>query len=62
MRRAKIVKEEMKENGKLFLALHLETRNANLIFLSEGEDRLGTLAVAIPQAQRMLQPSFADLS
>ena len=56
MQRAKVVKEEVKENGKLFLAFHLETRNANLILLSEGEDRLGTLAVALPQAQRMLGP------
>jgi len=56
MQRAKIVKEELVENGKLFLALSLETGNANILFLSEGEDRLGTLAVAMPQAQRMLGP------
>ncbi|MFQ6086895.1 MAG: proteasome assembly chaperone 4 family protein [Candidatus Bathyarchaeia archaeon] len=61
MQRAKIVQEEMKENGKLFLALHMETRNANLVFLSEGEDRLGTLAVAIPQAQRMLGPPLSSI-
>lgn len=61
MQRAEIVKEEMQENGKLFLALHLETRNANLIFLSEGEDRLGTLAVALPQAQRMLGPPLSSI-
>ena len=61
MQRARIVKEEMKENGKLFLAIHLETGNANLIFLSEGEDRLGTLAVALPQAQRMLGPPLSSI-
>jgi len=61
MQRAKIVKAETKENGKLFLAIHLETRNANLIFLSEGEDKLGTLAVAIPQAQRMLGPPLSSI-
>lgn len=61
MQRAKIVKEKMKENGKLFLALHLETGNASLIFLSESEDRLGTLAVAIPQAQRMLGPPLSSI-
>ena len=61
MQRAKIVKEEIQENGKLFLALHLETRNANLIFLSEGEDRLGTLAVALPQAQRLLGPPLSSI-
>lgn len=61
MQRAKVVKEEMKENDKLFLALHLETQNADLIFLSEGEDRLGTLAVALPQAQRMLGPPLSSI-
>ena len=61
MQRAKIVKEEMKENGKLFSALHVETKNANLILLSEGEDKLGTLAVALPQAQRMLGPPLSSI-
>jgi hypothetical protein len=61
MQRAKIVKEEIKENGKLFLALHVETRNADIVFLSEGEDRLGTLAVAMPQAQTMLGPPLSSI-
>jgi len=61
MQRAKIVKEELVENGKLFLALSLETGNANILFLSEGEDRLGTLAVAMPQAQRMLGPPLSSI-
>jgi len=61
MQRAEIVQEEMKMNGKLFLALHLETRNADLIILSEEEDRLGTLAVALPQAQRMLGPPLSSI-
>jgi hypothetical protein len=61
MQRAKIVKEELRENGKLFLALSLETGNANILFLSEGEDRLGTLAVAMPQAQRMLGPPLSSI-
>lgn len=61
MQRAKIVKEELRKNGKLFLALSLETGNANILFLSEGEDRLGTLAVAMPQAQRMLGPPLSSI-
>lgn len=61
MQRAKVVKEELKENGKLFLALHLETRNADFILVSEGEDRLGTLAVALPQAQGMLGPPLSSI-
>ena len=61
MQRAKIYQEEVKENGTLFLALRLETKNANLILLSEGEDQLGTLAVAIPQAQKMLGPPLSSI-
>lgn len=61
MQRAKIVREEMKENETMFLALLLETKNANLIFLSEGEDQLGTLAVALPQAQKMAGPPLSSV-
>lgn len=61
MQRAKIIKEEMKEDGKFFLALHVETGNANLLLLSEGEDRLGTLAVALPQARRMLGSPLSSI-
>jgi len=45
----------------LFLAIHLETKNASLILLSEGEDQLGTLAVAIPQAQKMVGPPLSSV-
>jgi len=61
MQRAKVVQETMKENETLFLALRLETKNANLILLSEGEDNLGTLAVAIPQKEKMLGPSMSSV-
>jgi len=60
MQRVKIVQEEMKENETLFLVLRLETKNANLILLSEGEDQLGTLAVAIPQKEKMLGPPMSS--
>ena len=61
MSRAKVVEEKLEENGVLFLALYLETRNASLILLSEGEDQLGTLAVAIPQEQRMVGPPLSSI-
>lgn len=61
MSRARVVKEEIRERDKLFLALYLETKNAGLIFLSEGEDQLGTLAVAIPQAQEMIGPPLSSI-
>ncbi|MEM3578721.1 MAG: proteasome assembly chaperone 4 family protein [Candidatus Bathyarchaeia archaeon] len=49
MERAKVVKDEIIEQNVRFLAVYLETRNACLVLLSENEDRLGTLAVAIPK-------------
>jgi len=61
MQRAKIFQEEIKQNETLFLALRLETKNANLILLSEGEDQLGTLAVAIPQKEKMLGPPLSSV-
>ena len=61
MSRAKVVKEELEEKGVPFLAVHMETRNASLILLSEGEDQLGTLVVAIPQEQRMVGPPLSSI-
>jgi len=49
MERAKVVKDEIIEQNMRFLAVYLETKNACLVLLSENEDRLGTLAVAIPK-------------
>jgi hypothetical protein len=49
MERAKVVKDELVEQNIHFLAVYLETKNACLMLLSEKEDRLGTLAVAIPK-------------
>ncbi|MGB9853724.1 MAG: hypothetical protein ACPLRY_02825 [Candidatus Bathyarchaeales archaeon] len=49
MERAKIVKDEIIEQNVHFLAVYLETKNSCLILLSENEDRLGTLAVAVPK-------------
>ena len=61
MSRAKIVQEKIIERDTPFLAIYLETKNASLVFLSEGEDQLGTLAVAIPQAQKMVGPPLSSV-
>jgi len=61
MSRARIVKEKIVERDKAFLAIYLETKNANLVLLSEGEDQLGTLAVAIPQPQKMVGPPLSSV-
>jgi len=63
MQRAEIVQEEIKENETMFLAVHLKTKNSDILLLSEGEDQLGTLAVALPQAQaqKMLGPPLSSV-
>jgi hypothetical protein len=61
MSRARIVKEKIVERDKAFLAIYLETKNASLFLLSEGEDQLGTLAVAIPQPQKMVGPPLSSV-
>jgi hypothetical protein len=51
MERAKIVKDEIVEQNIHFLAVYLETKNSCLILLSENEDKLGTLAIAVPKPE-----------
>jgi hypothetical protein len=54
--RAKVKKEEMTEQDTRFLAVYVESKNSCLIMLSEKEDKLGTLAVAVPRPKDMLGP------
>ncbi|HDQ06766.1 MAG TPA: hypothetical protein ENN36_08640 [Candidatus Bathyarchaeota archaeon] len=61
MSRAKIVTEKLVERDTSFFALHIETENANQLFLSEGEDRLGTLAVALPPQQKLVGPPLSSI-
>jgi hypothetical protein len=39
-----------------FLAVYLEANNSCLILLSEREDKLGTLAIAVPKPKDLLGP------
>lgn len=59
--RAKIIKEELVEKDTRFLAVLVETENANQLFLSEGEDKLGTLAVAIPQPEKLVGAPLSSI-
>jgi len=61
MTRAKIVQQEIKLNETEYCAVRLETKNASLLLLSEGEDQLGTLAVALPQSDKMLGPPVSSI-
>ena len=54
MSRVRVVEKEIKMEDKTYSALNLEMKNADLVFLSEEETQLGTLAVAVPRAQEMV--------
>lgn len=54
MERAKIVKDEIVEQNMHFLAVYIETKNSCLVLLSEKEDKLGTLAIAVPVPKDVL--------
>jgi len=61
MERAKVVKEEIVEQNVHFLAVYMETKNACLLLLSENEDKLGTLAVAVPKPKDLLVPPSSSI-
>jgi hypothetical protein len=54
MERARVVKDEIVEQSMHFLAVYMETKNSCLIMLSEKEDKLGTLAIAVPKPRDTL--------
>ena len=56
MERAKVFKDEIIEENIRFLAVFLETNNSCLVLLSEKEDKLGTLAIAVPRSDTLLGP------
>ena len=61
MERAKVVKEEIVEQNMHFLAVYMEAKNACLILLSENEDKLGTLAIAVPKPKDLLGPASSSI-
>ena len=54
MERANVIKEEMTEKETRFLAVYVEAKNSCLVLLSENEDKLGTLALAVPKSNDSL--------
>jgi hypothetical protein len=52
--RAKVVKEELLQQDKHFLAIYIDSKNSCMIMLSEKEDKLGTLAIAVPKPKDMI--------
>jgi hypothetical protein len=61
MERAKVVKDEIVEQDTHYLAVYVETDNSCLVLLSENEDKLGTLAIAVPRARDLLGPPTSSV-
>ncbi len=61
MERATVVKDEMSDQNVRFLAVYLEAKNSCLVLLSESEDKLGTLAIAVPKPRDLLGPPSSSL-
>jgi hypothetical protein len=61
MERVKVVKDEIIEQNMHFLAVYLEAKNSCLILLSEKEDKLGTLAIAVPKPKDLLGPPSSSI-
>jgi hypothetical protein len=61
MERAKVVKEELFEQNTRFLAVYVESKNSCLIMLSEKDDKLGTLAIAVPRPTGLMGPVMSSV-
>ena len=61
MERAKVVKEEILVENTRFLAVYVEAKNSCLVLLSEKEDKLGTLAIAVPKPKELLGPPSSSV-
>lgn len=61
MSRANIIKEELVHGDTTFFSVLIETKNASQLYLSEGEDKLGTLAVAVPQPDKLVGPTLSSV-
>lgn len=61
MERARVVKDEVVEQNKRFLAIYVEAKNSCMVLLSEGEDKLGTLAIAVPKPKDFIGPPSSSI-
>ncbi len=61
MERANVIKEEITEKDTHFLAVYVEAKNSCLVLLSENEDKLGTMAIAVPSPKDLLGPVTSSI-
>jgi hypothetical protein len=59
--RAKVVKDEIVEQNTRFLAVYVEAKNSCLVLLSEKEDKMGTLVIAVPRPKDLLGPPSSSV-
>jgi hypothetical protein len=59
--RANVIKEELVEKDFHFLAVYVEAKNSCLVLLSEHEDKLGTMAIALPKPKDLLGPVTSSI-
>lgn len=52
--RANVLKEEINEQDHRFLAVYVESKNSIMLMLSEKEDKLGTMAIAVPKPKDLM--------
>jgi hypothetical protein len=58
--KAKITREETKVGDTIYSSIIIEGGNAYIVFLSEGQDNLGTLAASLPQKPGMIGPLLSS--
>jgi hypothetical protein len=61
LERARVLKDEIVELNTRFLAVYVEVENSCLVLLSEREDKLGTLAIAVPRPKDLLGPPSSSV-
>jgi hypothetical protein len=61
LERARVVRDEMVEQNTRFLAVFVEAKNSIIVLLSEREDKLGTLAIAVPRPKDLLGPPSSSV-
>ena len=59
--RANVIKDELVEQDNHFLAVYVEAKNSVLVLLSEREDKMGTMAVAVPRPGYLIGPITSSL-
>lgn len=61
LERARVVRDEMIEQNTRFLVVFVEAKNSIMVLLSEKEDKLGTLAIAVPKPKDLLGPPSSSI-